>query len=89
MNAVSSNPAGWSATETDIDELNNRLAAMSAAERVEFAMQRLPGRHVLSSSFGAQAAVSLHLLTRADPDIPVILIDTAICSRKPMISWTN
>jgi phosphoadenosine phosphosulfate reductase len=31
---------------------------------------------VLSSSFGAQAAVSLHLLSRLAPDIPVILVDT-------------
>jgi phosphoadenosine phosphosulfate reductase len=31
---------------------------------------------VLSSSFGAQAAVSLHLVTRQQPDIPVVLIDT-------------
>ena len=31
---------------------------------------------MLSSSFGAQSAVSLHLHTRVEPDIPVILIDT-------------
>jgi phosphoadenosine phosphosulfate reductase len=30
----------------------------------------------LSSSFGAQAAVSLHLLANAAPSIPVVLIDT-------------
>jgi phosphoadenosine phosphosulfate reductase len=31
---------------------------------------------VLSSSFGAQAAVSLHMVTRQCPRIPVVLIDT-------------
>src|SRR3546814_20030885 len=31
---------------------------------------------LLSSSFGAQAAVSLHLVTRQKAGIPVILIDT-------------
>src|SRR5690606_12224952 len=31
---------------------------------------------ILSSSFGAQAAVTLHLVSRAKPDIPVVLIDT-------------
>ena len=36
----------------------------------------LPGAHVLSSSFGTQAAVSLHLVTSVNPGIPVILIDT-------------
>ena len=35
-----------------------------------------PANHALSSSFGAQSAVSLHLVTRQQPDIPVILIDT-------------
>ncbi len=31
---------------------------------------------MLSSSFGAQAAVALHLVTRVKPDIPVVLVDT-------------
>ncbi|MDX1507756.1 MAG: phosphoadenylyl-sulfate reductase [Woeseiaceae bacterium] len=52
------------------------LQAMSAGERVEWALQRLPGRHMLSSSFGAQSAVMLHLVTRQAPDIPVVVVDT-------------
>jgi len=59
-----------------IESWNRRLAGLDAAGRVACAFDRLPGNHVLSSSFGAQAAVSLHLLTRAHPDIPVILLDT-------------
>jgi phosphoadenosine phosphosulfate reductase len=55
---------------------NRRLAMMGAAERVRWALANLPGTAVLSSSFGAQAAVSLHMVTREAPDIPVILIDT-------------
>ncbi len=39
-------------------------------------LANLAGGHALSSSFGAQAAVSLHMVTRQKPDIPVILIDT-------------
>ena len=56
--------------------LNAWLAGQTAEQRVAWALQHTPGRHALSSSFGAQAAVSLHLLTRQQPDIPVILIDT-------------
>lgn len=56
--------------------LDRELGAMDAEQRVAFALAELPGAHVLSSSFGAQAAVSLHLLTRQRPDLPVILIDT-------------
>ena len=52
------------------------FARITAEARVHWSLQRLPGNHVLSSSFGAQAAVSLHLLAQAAPGIPVILVDT-------------
>ena len=56
--------------------INRELATLSAQERIAWALQHLPGNHALSTSFGVQSAVSLHLLTRAIPDIPVILVDT-------------
>ena len=55
---------------------NTDLSALSAEERVEWSLRSLPGQHIVSSSFGAHAAVSLHLLTQQKPDIPVVLIDT-------------
>lgn len=57
-------------------ELNRWLAARSAPERVEWALEHLAGNHALSSSFGAQAAVALHMTTLVKPDIPVIVVDT-------------
>jgi len=57
-------------------ELNRWLAGKTAPERTEWALQHLAGNHALSSSFGAQAAVSLHMSAQAQPDIPVVLIDT-------------
>lgn len=59
-----------------LERCNAIFAGLPAEERVQWAFEHLPSQHVLSSSFGAQAAVSLHLLTRVDPDIPVILVDT-------------
>ncbi|HET7569202.1 MAG TPA: phosphoadenylyl-sulfate reductase [Gammaproteobacteria bacterium] len=56
--------------------LNQQFERLDAPARAAWALTYLPGTHVLSSSFGAQAAVSLHLLTRLMPNIPVILIDT-------------
>jgi phosphoadenosine phosphosulfate reductase len=56
--------------------INDWLAAVDAATRVRWALANLPGPFALSSSFGAQAAVSLHLITQADPGIPVLVIDT-------------
>src|SRR5690606_15549670 len=41
-----------------------------------WALEHGPKQAALSSSFGAQSAVTLHMLTRQKPDIPVILIDT-------------
>jgi phosphoadenosine phosphosulfate reductase len=60
----------------DLAGLNRAFGALTARERVGHALQILPGPHVLSSSFGAQAAVMLHLVTQVRPDIPVVLIDT-------------
>lgn len=57
-------------------DINATLSSMTASERVRWALDNLPAPHVLSSSFGAQAAVMLHLLTREKPDIPVVVIDT-------------
>jgi phosphoadenosine phosphosulfate reductase len=56
--------------------LNEWLASVDAETRVRWSLQNLPGPFALSSSFGAQAAVSLHLVAQQEPRIPVILIDT-------------
>ena len=60
----------------NLREIDRRLAALDADARAEWALEHLPGAHVLSSSFGAQAAASLHLLARHRPGIPVVLVDT-------------
>ncbi|WP_193016367.1 phosphoadenylyl-sulfate reductase [Proteus sp. FME41] len=59
-----------------LSEINQQLEQLSAIERVIWALEHLPKAYVLSSSFGIQAAVCLHLITRQYPDIPVILTDT-------------
>jgi phosphoadenosine phosphosulfate reductase len=59
-----------------LQKINGAFVSFSAEQRVEQAMELLPGAHVLTSSFGAQAAVMLHLVNQVIPKIPVILIDT-------------
>ncbi|NUS39864.1 MAG: phosphoadenylyl-sulfate reductase [Lysobacter sp.] len=56
--------------------LNRWLGQQDASERIAWALRTLAGEHALSSSFGAQSAVALHLVTRERADIPVILVDT-------------
>jgi phosphoadenosine phosphosulfate reductase len=60
----------------DLHKINAAFASFSPAKRVEQAIELLPGAHVLTSSFGAQAAVMLHLVNQVVPKIPVVLIDT-------------
>lgn len=56
--------------------INQELATLSAPERVRWALTHLPGQAVLSSSFGIQSAVMLHLVTQEQANTPVILTDT-------------
>lgn len=60
----------------DLEQLNKQLAPLSAEQRIEWALQNLPAQAMLSSSFGIQAAVMLHMVTQQMPDIPVVLTDT-------------
>lgn len=62
--------------EIDAAQASALLEALPAEARVEWALENLPGSFVLSSSFGIQSAVLLHLATRIVPDLPVLLVDT-------------
>ncbi|MEJ1096289.1 MULTISPECIES: phosphoadenylyl-sulfate reductase [unclassified Pseudoxanthomonas] len=57
-------------------EQNAWLESRTAEERVAWALEHGQANPAMSSSFGAQAAVLLHMVTQQKPDIPVILIDT-------------
>jgi phosphoadenosine phosphosulfate reductase len=52
------------------------LSSATASERIAWAAEHFGQSLVLSTSFGAQAAVMLHMATRAVPGIPVVFIDT-------------
>ena len=56
--------------------INEWLESVDAQARVRWALANLPGPFAVSSSFGAQAAVMLHLVSRQSPQTPVIVIDT-------------
>ena len=59
-----------------LKQYNQQLEQKTAEQRVEWAMENLPESFALSSSFGVQSAVMLHMMTQVDPNIPVILTDT-------------
>ena len=62
--------------EPALAEISAKLEKTSAEERVRWALERFRPDIMLSTSFGAQSAVSLHLVTQQWPEIPVVLIDT-------------
>ena len=59
-----------------LEEWNRDLETRTAQERVRWALEEFRGHAALSTSFGVQAAVMLHLVTRIDPQIPVVFVDT-------------
>lgn len=62
--------------EIDVAWQNAQLETQTAQDRVAWAVETFGDRLVMSSSFGAQAAVMLHLVTSFKPNIPVVLVDT-------------
>lgn len=53
-----------------------QIEAAPAEERIRLAYECYGERLVLSTSFGVQSAVMLHMVTKIVPDIPIIFIDT-------------
>ncbi len=60
----------------DVDAAARQLTGADATQIVRWASDTFGDGLVMTSSFGAQAAVMLHLVTRVVPGIPVIFIDT-------------
>ena len=60
----------------NIDKINQQLAKVKASDLVQWGKETFSDRMVMTTSFGIQAAVMLHLVTEIIPDIPVIWVDT-------------
>lgn len=60
----------------NLQQTNESLAEKTAQERVAFALSEWQPNILLSSSFGAQSAVLLHMVTLIWPEVPVVLLDT-------------
>ena len=62
--------------QLDLLEVNRELKDVEAQKLVQWSADTFSNDLVMSTSFGIQAAVMLHLVTSIVPDIPVIWIDT-------------
>jgi phosphoadenosine phosphosulfate reductase len=63
-------------TELDLDAINARLAEAGPERILEWARETFGDRLVLTSSFGAESAVMLHLASQVIPTVPVVFLDT-------------
>ncbi len=62
--------------QLDLKTINQTYADADAATLVDWGYQTFGDRMVLSTSFGIQSAVMLHLATQVNPNIPIIWVDT-------------
>lgn len=60
----------------DVDAANELLQGKDASGIIEWAHSVFGDHLVMTTSFGAQSALMLHLVTQVIPDIPIIFIDT-------------
>jgi len=68
--------ASVTAPSLDLFQINQQLENAEASSLVEWSAETFGDGLVMSTSFGVQAAVMLHLVTRVVPKIPVIWVDT-------------
>lgn len=69
-------PRHVDAVAIDLDAINAEYADAAPEALIEWAADTFGDRFAMTSSFGMQSAVMLHLVTRIVPDIPVVFIDT-------------
>ncbi len=62
--------------DLEIAAANQLLQTMTSEQRVQWMLEEAGQEVILTSSFGVQSAVSLHMTTQIWPEIPVVLIDT-------------
>lgn len=60
----------------DLETINQQMVDTDATSVVRWATETFGAGLVMSTSFGIQSAVMLHLVTSSIPDVPVIWIDT-------------
>lgn len=69
-------------SQLDIETINQHLNTLDAIQIVEWAADMFGSGLVMSTSFGIQSAVMLHLVTSVVPSIPIIWVDTGYLPAK-------
>ena len=67
-----------------VERLRTTYEGAWGPEVLEVIRDEFPGQVALVSSFGAEAAVLLHMAAEVDPDMPVLLVDTLMLFRETL-----
>ncbi len=76
LRLVDAEPASHEAEPVDVDAINEELEGAPAEHVIRWARDTFSGGLVMSSSFGAESAMMLHLVSRYAPGIPIVFLDT-------------
>ena len=60
----------------DLVKLNQEFETKKPEEIIAWAVREFSGRIALSSSFGPESGVLLHMMSRIDPTVPVLFLET-------------
>jgi phosphoadenosine phosphosulfate reductase len=60
----------------DLTKINQELEKKKPEEIVAWALKEFPGRVAMTSSFGPESGVLLHMVSRQDPAVPVLFLET-------------
>src|SRR5690349_6397738 len=63
-------------TAIDVDALNAMFEHVHPSKIIEWGIAQFGDDVAMTSSFGAEAMVTIHLVTRVKPDVKIIFIDT-------------
>lgn len=80
-----SNLASHPTSDFNLAHINQQLKQADATEIVQWAVARFGEGLVMTTSFGIQSALMLHLVTQVVPNIPVIWVDTGYLPAKTYV----
>jgi len=60
----------------DLTKLNQEFELKKPEEIIAWAIREFPGKIAASSSFGPESGVLLHMISRIDPAVPILFLET-------------
>jgi len=72
-------------TKDDIAKLNDKFEKAHPDQILRWAVETFRGKVALSSSFGGNSAALIHMTVQAEPQIPVLFLNTGFLFRETLV----